>query len=279
MEILFKRLKSILERLIRIKDPKVFCDVLNEFCLEIFNNPKINKIIKIILKQPAKQIQNLKKLEADANEELDNSYKEVKNLIKKDEINDSWIERNINIYKNPSIHMTGPTYNKFIAMNMIQVALNNNSKTKHYRLATQQSKNISDITEYERLFPRTWEWHQQNITFNKTNEGLNNIAIKRLEDFFNCYNFNKPPNKLKENNTNLFYKSRSTLMTGYIFGKQREYYNSTNEASLPFYPEEFKQYTGRVLNAIEENIDQVNKNKEKKIKKQLIIKYNTSTSE
>lgn len=278
----FYRLQSIYKRLIEITDPKVFCEVLNELCLEIFINLKIIKIITKIQKQPSKKIKYLKELEIEANKELDNFYKEIKGLIEKDKINDPWILKQLNIYKNPSKYMTGPTDNKFVAMTMIQIALYDNIKTRQYRLAMKAPEknttiSLNKIKKYEKFFPKTWNWLMQKSDFYKINEGLNNKAIKKLEDFYNCYNFNKPPKKLLQKNIDLFYKSRSTLMTGYIFGKQREYYDSVNEASLHFHPEEFKQYAGRALHAIEENMPVKENNKQ--IKKQQIIEYKTGTSE
>jgi hypothetical protein len=218
---------------------------------------KIKEIIKIILRQTSNPISNFKKLETDANEELDTFYEEIKILIKNDKINDKRILENMDLYKDPSKYNSGPTDNKFIVINFIQIALYNNIKTRSYKLSMKAPEGVpislDKIALYEKLYPKTWNWLMQRSDFWKTNEGLNYKAIKKIEDFYNCYNFNKPPNKLNKNNINLFYKSRSTLITGYIFGKQREYYDSINEASLPFSSEEFKQYAGRILNAIEEN--------------------------
>ncbi len=250
-----KRLKSTFERLKSIDDTNVFVDVLNEFCVEVFSG-EFKKIITKIDKKYQQKIKPLNKLEKAANKEMDEAYTEIREFVKQHNIIDSWILQCIEEFKDPSKYQAGKTSNKFIAMNMIQIALYQNYKSIGSRFAMK----AGTVELTKKLFPKFWKWNFKKIELENTNEVLDGLALNKLRGFLNCYNlisyeaFKKELIE-KDDNVKILKECRHSFTVGYLFGQPRSYYDTELNASRPFDIQMFKQYAGRVLNIIEECLD------------------------
>ncbi len=285
----FNKAKSIFERLKTINDAALFAEVLNEFCAMLFYD-ELKEICTKIEKKYQQNIKPLKKLEKNASKETDDSFMEIKDFVKKYNIKDPWILSNIEEFRNSSKYKTGPTYNKFIAMNMIQIALYSNTEGKKCKYAMKTANIKPEVSnddfylKSEKLFPNLWKWHRKKIELELVNEILGGVAFNKLKDFFNCYNFFqfetlKPELIKKGHNIKILNCCRHSLTVGYLLGTPRSYYDTEVWASRLFDIQKFKQYVGRVLNSIENYVAFDYKQKNSNKISEFLVKYKSSTAE
>lgn len=248
------KLQSIHDRLLIVDDEGVFVDILNEFYTELTTNPAFQQVLLVINQKYNDLIFPLHALEADALEEMENIFLEIKEFANHNSLKSAWLLDAFEKFHDPSKYQSVIVWNKFIAINMVMIALYNIPGGRKYKYALKPAKIRSVDTRYYEQFKKNypfskyWEWHEKKLAFDSMNEVRECKSLKKIEDFFNCSNAIQY-GKLRDVVTDkgYFYQCYQSFSVGGILGIPRSYYDTEFQAPRRFLMDEFKQHAGRVF--------------------------------